>query len=39
MGIVLNVLAQPVNLTEVEVSVEIEQWQRSISYDQLSLKL
>ena len=37
--IVLNVLVQQVNVTEVEVSVEIEQYQRSISHDRASLKL
>ena len=38
-GIVLNVLAQQVNVTGVEVSAKIEQWQRSISHDRSSLKL
>ena len=31
--IVLNVLVQQVNMTEMEVSVKIEQQQRSISHD------
>ena len=35
--IVLNVLAQQVNATEVEVSVKIEQQQRSISHDRVGL--
>ena len=33
----LNVLVQQVNVTEVEVSVKIEQEQRSISNDQACL--
>ena len=35
--IVLNVLVQQVNVTEVEVSVKIEQQQRIISHDRASL--
>ena len=35
--IVLNVLVQQVIVTEMEVSVKIEQQQRTISYDQASL--
>ena len=34
--IVLNVSAQQANVTEVEVSVEIEQWQRSILFAVIS---
>ena len=36
-GIVLNVLVQQVNVAEVEVSVEIKQYQRSISHDRANL--
>ena len=33
-GTALNVLVQQVNVEEVEVSVEIKHYQRSISHDQ-----
>ena len=39
VNVLLNDLVQQVNVTEVEVSVEIEQYQRSISHDRASLKL